>query len=88
MQQSRYSVGPEIFTHNVAWLRRHHGLSKREMAKRLHISPKTLDKLEAGEVPQKLSAKILLHIWNSFGVSLEDQLRGRLDESKREKKEQ
>ena len=88
MQQSKYSFDTEIFVHNIAWLRRHHGLSKQEMAKQLHISPKTLDKLEAGEVPPKLSAKILIHVWNSFGVSMADQLSVRLDESKSRGKEQ
>ena len=51
------STGEELdnLLYNIAWLRRTEGLSKREMAKRLGVGRKTLDLMERGEVPPRLS---------------------------------
>ena len=39
---------------NIRWLRQEYGLSRTAMAKKLHISIKTLDLLEAGIFPERI----------------------------------
>ena len=41
----------EYFCHNIAFLRKSHGLSKKEMAKILGIGIWSLNKIERGELP-------------------------------------
>ncbi len=62
----------ENFTHNITYLRKTLGLSKSSMAKLLHISVKSLDKIERGEVPENLSADILMSIGDIFCHDLDD----------------
>ena len=56
------------FMRNMAQLRAEHGLSKREMAKRLGIGVGTLNKLEQGQLPARLSASVIYSIYREFGV--------------------
>lgn len=56
------------FMRNVAFLRMEHGLSKREMAKRLGVSVRTLNELEQGLVPARLSASVIYNIHRQFGI--------------------
>lgn len=56
------------FMRNVARLRAEHGLSKREMAKRLGIGVGTLNKLERGQLPARLSVSVIYSIYREFGV--------------------
>lgn len=70
----------EIFTHNIAWLRRHHKLSKKKMAALLHIGVPTLEKLERGELPPYVTANIFFHIEDHFHLTPEEQLTRRLEE--------
>lgn len=44
------------FLHNIAWLRQHYGFSKRKMAKILHIGIPSLNKIESGKCPERLSS--------------------------------
>ena len=62
------------FAHNVAWLRKHYGLSKRRMSELLKISTKTLTMIEAGKIPTNLSAEILVCIHCHFRVTPHQQL--------------
>ena len=56
------------FMYNVAWLRRTMGISKREMAKRLGVGGKTLDLMEQGRVPPRLSASVIFAVERQFCV--------------------
>lgn len=64
----------DIFLNNIAWLRKHHGLSKKEMARKLKISVWTLNRIERGELPPRLSCDMLFAVWKNFGVSISDIL--------------
>ena len=68
------------FMYNVAWLRKHHGLSKKKMAGLLRIREETLTRLKRGGMPPKLSAEIILNIWDHFGIHPKDQFGQRLGE--------
>lgn len=56
------------FAHNVAVLRQRHGLTKTAMAHLLHISVKTLTRLESGDIPRGLSVDVLFHAYVHFGI--------------------
>ena len=56
-------------TRNLVWLRKAHGLSQRDMAKRLGIGVSSLRKLERGTVPPRLNVGFLLSIAQQFGIS-------------------
>ena len=70
----------ESFSHNILWLRQTHQLSKTKMAKLLRISVKTLNRIEAGEMPKRLSVSVFFRIWVAFGVHPTKQLGTRLGE--------
>lgn len=70
---SRTDKEMDIFMCNVVWLRKHHGFSKREMAKCLEIGVGTLNKLERGEIPPRMGCKIFFAVSARFGVSLRNQ---------------
>jgi transcriptional regulator with XRE-family HTH domain len=63
----------KTFLKNIIWLRKNHGISKKEMSKILHISIVTINKIESGILPLKLSANIIWRIKLHFGVSPSDQ---------------
>ncbi len=54
--------------HNIAWIRREKGLSKKKMAKILGIGIRTLNKIENGEVPNRLGANSIINIYRAFGI--------------------
>ena len=61
----------QIFCENVKYLRERDGLTKREMCKIMRITPSTLNRLEAGEIPFiKLSA--LERLRTHFGLTLSE----------------
>jgi len=53
---------------NVAWLRKKYKFSKKKMAELLCISVSSLNKLESGQIPQRLGVDILFKIWEHFGI--------------------
>ena len=59
----------DIFCANIAYLRKIHRLSKREMCRKLHIGFKTLQMIEQGTVPPGLSSEIVIYAAESFGLS-------------------
>ena len=71
--------GWKNFVHNVTWLRESNGLSKKEMASILKIGMKTLERIENGELPKRLSVNIFFRIWKHFGIHPVKQLKGYLD---------
>ena len=58
----------KIFMKNVTYLRELHGLSRTKMAKLLHISIKSLDMMERGELPKHLSSAIFFYIEENFNI--------------------
>lgn len=57
-----------FLSYNILWLRRHYGISKKKMASLLGIGLWSLNKIERGELPQRLSIEVLFTIRNQFGV--------------------
>lgn len=72
----------DIFLNNIAWLRRHYGLTKKEMARRLGISIWSLKKIENGELPSRLTIDVLYRIYQVFGISMADFVSVRLSAQK------
>jgi len=59
----------QIFCFNVKKLRAAYGLSKKEMAKILHIGVASLTKMENGILPPRASYLIVIYICESFHVA-------------------
>ncbi len=58
------------FCMNVRSLRLLHKLSQKEMAQALGIGVKSLQKIEAGEIPPRLGADVLFAIHNRFRIPI------------------
>lgn len=58
------------FCQNVRYLRKYHGLSRTAMARRIHISLRTLDSIESGVLPSKMDCQVLLHIQQEFHIPI------------------
>lgn len=69
----------DTFLQNVTWLRKHYGLSQKEMAKKLEIGVGTLRKIEKGELPPGLKIDVLYRVRIVFGISMADMISVRLD---------
>lgn len=54
--------------YNIKWLRSHHGLSRREMAKILDTGILNIILIEMGKVPDSLSYEVLFKIQDHFGI--------------------
>ena len=80
MKREFFIKDREIFLYNIAWLRRHHGLSKKKMAELLKIGIGSLNKMESGKMPPQLSVAILFAVQDSFGIRPQDLLMQRLGE--------
>lgn len=70
------------YLYNMKWLRKHHNLSKKAMAKILDISTSSLNKIENGIMPPRLGIKIIHNIYNSFGILSEEMFTRRFDEKR------
>lgn len=70
------------FTHNVVYLRKEYGYSKSKMSKILNIGIGSLNKLEKGEVPQRMTIKPIINVWKHFGIHPKNQLETRLKKKK------
>lgn len=66
--------------HNIRWLRMHHGLSRSAMARKLHITVKSLDLLESDIIPERIRIDFLFRTYQAFGVSQEKLIMTRLPE--------
>ena len=71
----------DTFLHNISWLRKHYGLSKKAMAKRLQIGLWTLNKIERGELPPRLCCDIVYTVYKNFGIRSSDLLSQRLGDN-------
>ena len=58
-----------LLCQNICYLRKKHGLSRTAMARKLHITTKTLDLLESGIIPEYVYIDFLFHIQKDFGIS-------------------
>ena len=67
------------FLDNIARLRRHHKLTKKEMAAKLNISVWSLNKMEKGELPPRLTIDVLYRIYLVFGISMADFVSAQLE---------
>lgn len=70
----------KILLANIASLRKRHGLSKREMAKKLGISIYVLNKIESREFPKGLTVEILHNIYLNFGICPSKLFQNSVDE--------
>jgi len=77
-QQEEY----DIVCENIRYLRKKYGLSRTAMARRLHITVRTLDLLEAGIFPDRIRIGIFFHVWQAFDVPPTMMLTCRLEQIK------
>lgn len=68
MAEERSETQLEVFSCNVAWLRKQHDLSKRRMAQILGIGTKSLSRIENGEIRQRLGVNVFFAIYDHFGI--------------------
>lgn len=57
-----------IFMSNMVWLRKKYGFSKVKMAKLLGIGVGSLNKIEKGELPPRISVDVVFNIHKHFGI--------------------
>lgn len=62
----------KAFCNNIRILRITNGLPKKEMCVIMKIGIKTLNKLENGEIPPRLSADILYYVGKHFDLRVSD----------------
>lgn len=58
----------KVFMKNLRWLRQKHGLSKCQMAKLLHVSMRTLDKIEREELPLHSGVQVIFNACSAFHI--------------------
>ena len=58
----------QILCQNIKSLRQKHNLSKKEMSKILGIGMKTLNQIENGILPPRMSCEPLFRIQSHFGI--------------------
>ncbi len=78
MTQKRTGREIQTLLHNIAWLRKHNGLSQQEMAKLLGVSVLTIKKIESGTLPPRMRVSVLFRIQVHFGISASEQVSKRL----------
>lgn len=66
------------FAHNITWLRKHFGISKKRMAALLGVSAATIRRLECGEVPPRMGVEVLFRVYKEFGLKPSDQCQHKL----------
>ena len=69
----------EIFCHNVAFLRKQHKLSRKEMAKRLEIGVWCLTRIEQGLFPPRLGCNVVFCVYKQFGIRPSQLFSSRLE---------
>jgi DNA-binding XRE family transcriptional regulator len=60
------------FCENVRYVRKKNGLSKKEMAKKLGIGVKSLELIESGSLPPRMSVRVVYMIYENFGILPKD----------------
>lgn len=57
-----------IFCKSIKNIRIINKMSKRQFAKMLHISEKSLSMIENGKMPPRLSTSVIMDIYDCFGI--------------------
>ncbi len=70
MNKSANNEAITYLAYNVSYLRRKHNITKNDMAKILGIGIKSLNRIEQGILPPRLSVEILFNIREYFGIPL------------------
>ena len=65
--------------HNIRFLRRKYGLSRTAMARRIHVTIKTLDSMEAGVIPDRIGIYFLYYVQQAFDIAPQDLMMTRLE---------
>ena len=68
-----------IICDNVRFLRKREGLSRTAMAKRLHITCKTLDLLEGGLFPERCGIGFVMYACEAFQIPPQQFVAQRLE---------
>lgn len=58
-----------IFCENIRRLRAKHHLSRKGMAKQLGISVYSLNLIEKGTIPDRLTCEVIFEVYRRFGIS-------------------
>ena len=58
----------QILCQNIKFLRQKHNLSKTQMSQILGVSIKTLNRLEDGFLPPRISCELIFRIQRQFGI--------------------
>lgn len=66
------------FCKNVTLLRKMNNLSQKEMAQICHIGLGSLQKIESGIIPPKLSANILFRLYRHFHIPIKQLFKDEL----------
>ncbi|MBQ5321300.1 MAG: helix-turn-helix transcriptional regulator [Oscillospiraceae bacterium] len=61
-----------VFCENIRYLRKKNGLSEKEMAKKLGIGIKSLNSIESGYLPPRVTVDIIYAIYENFGILPKD----------------
>ena len=72
-------VWSDNLSYNLIWLRKHYGISKRQMAYLLHISVGSINKIERGELPPNLNVDFLFLILKYFHIRPNELLYRQID---------
>ncbi|MBQ3183691.1 MAG: helix-turn-helix transcriptional regulator [Clostridia bacterium] len=67
-------------SHNISWLRKKNGITKKQMAALLGISVRSLSKIEKGETCRKLNLTTIFDIMCIFNISANDLFNIRLED--------
>ena len=62
-----------VFLENIVFLRKQHKLSKKKMAEILGIGIGTLNRIEKGELPTRISTRVIFRIKDHFHLSPSEQ---------------
>ena len=57
-----------VFAHNVIWLRNQNKLSKIKMASIMGVCVESLNKIEKGILPPRMSVEVVFRISKAFGI--------------------
>lgn len=68
----KHDIELQNLIYNIAWLRREHRISKKEMALLLGVGMVNMNKIEKGEVPRRLGASSVIALCQRFGVLSSD----------------
>ena len=60
------------FCQNICYLRQKNKINKKQMASIMHVSPCTLERIEAGEIPDKLLVDVFERLAICFDLHIAD----------------